>query len=112
MLGTELEHLKSQEYISRWGNTDSVSALDKVCKCPGDGHSEGFGAGGVRGGEREEEGERGREDSKWEIHGMSHGNMRKLDNCAAAKRMHLCQRSVPMGRSGRGRQIGFALLSS
>lgn len=77
-LGIELEHLISQGYISYWGNTDSVSALDKVCKCPGDEHSEGFGTGGVRAGEKEEEGERGMEDSKWEICGVNHENMRKF----------------------------------
>lgn len=82
-----------------------MNALDKVCKCPKDGHSEGFGVGGVRVGERKE-GERGREDSKWEIHRVSHGNMRKSVTSVQQRRKCTSVREMfGWGASGLGRQI-------
>lgn len=67
----------------------------------------------MRAGGREEEGERGREDSKWEIHGVSHENMRKFVTSAQQGRECTSVREVSRweGQAEAGRS-GFALLFS
>lgn len=60
----------------------------------------------MRAGERKEEGERGREDSKWGIHRVSHGNMRKFMTSVQQRRECTSVREVFGWKgSGRGRQI-------